>query len=65
MTDQQWAIETLPRPLRLPPSKEMGLCDRICPDHNRHCDAYGHGAERNYGHPGPHACALCDDWQPR
>jgi hypothetical protein len=61
---QEWPRET-PSARGPATSAGLGICDRICPDHNRRCDAYGTGAERNAGHPGRHACALCDDWRPR
>lgn len=60
---QGWPIETPTE--YYPGSRELGLCDRMCPEHRRHCDAYGDGSVSNYGHVGPHACANCDEWQPR
>lgn len=43
-------------------SADLGICDAICPDHHRHCDAYGDGRLHNANHPGPHSCSLCDHW---
>lgn len=63
-----WPIETrqsLSDGRMLPLNADMGLCDRVCPEHRRHCDAYGDGRLHNLGHEGPHACANCDDWEPR
>jgi len=59
--EKQWLREGIV----LPSSAELGVCDRICPEHRRHCDAYGDGRLHNINHEGEHACANCDDWEPR
>jgi hypothetical protein len=46
-------------------SVQLGICPMICPDHSRHCDAYGDGRVHNLGHLDAHACANCDGWRPR
>jgi hypothetical protein len=46
-------------------SEPLGLCPMVCADHKRHCDAYGDGSVKNLGHTDPHACSLCDGWEPR